>query len=188
MKNSYKKIKLNKFILSTLMAASIFVVATPKAFASDITPENVLLLVNKERIYNGLMPLKLDPDLNRAARNKSKDMLSRNYFDHYAYGMTPWDFISSAGYKYLYAGENLAMDFHTSEGMVNAWMNSPMHRKNILSEDYEDIGIGVIKGAYTENGVEKDTIVVDNMFGRKKPIIVEVFNKVIENIQNLFSW
>jgi len=190
MKKSYQpksNIK-TKITLSILALSFIFISSFDKAFASDITAENITYLLNKERVYHGLSPFNVDIDLNHAAKNKSKDMLNRNYFEHYAYGLTPWDFINNAGYKYLYAGENLAMDFQTSEGMVNAWMNSPLHRKNILSEDYEDIGIGIVKGVFVENGQEKETIVVSNMFGRKKPAIVEIFNKIINNIQILFSW
>jgi hypothetical protein len=190
MKNSHQ-IKSNiktKIALSLFALSFTLVSMAPRALASDITVENVTYLLNQERIFNGLSPFSIDEDLGHAAKNKSKDMLNRNYFEHYAYGLAPWDFINNAGYKYLYAGENLAMDFQTSEGMVNAWMNSPLHRKNILSEDYEDIGIGVVKGVYVENGQEKETIIVSNMFGRKKPIIVEIFNKIIDNIQILFNW
>lgn len=190
MKNSHQ-IKSNiktKITLSLFALSFVLISSAPKALASDVSVENITYLLNKERIYHGLSPFSLDTDLNHAAKNKSKDMLNRNYFDHYAYGLTPWDFINNAGYKYLYAGENLAMDFQTSEGMVNAWMNSPAHRKNILSEDFEDIGIGVVKGAYVENGQEKETILVSNMFGRKKPVIVEIFNRIIDNIGILFSW
>lgn len=189
MKKSYQKNKSEraKIILTILVAAFVFAGFPKNAFASDITAENLTYLVNKERIYYGLAPLKVDPDLSSAAKNKSKDMLNRNYFEHYAFGLTPWNFIKSSGYNYLYAGENLAMDFQTSEGMVSAWMNSPLHRKNILSEDYEDVGFGVVKGVYYENGSAKETTIVTNMLGRKKPFIVEVFNRILNNIQTLFS-
>lgn len=177
-----------KLMLSILALSFVLISSSQKAMASDITVENITYLLNKERIYNGLSPFSVDTDLGHAAKNKSKDMLNRNYFEHYAYGLTPWDFINNAGYKYLYAGENLAMDFQTSEGMVNSWMNSPLHRKNILSEDFEDIGIGIVKGVYIDGGQEKETVIVSNMFGRKKPVIVEFFNKVVGSIQVLFNW
>lgn len=177
-----------KLFRHSIAIAIAFAFSAQVAVASDITPENVTYLLNKERIDYGLAPLNVDFDLNIAARNKSKDMLNRNYFEHYAYHLTPWDFINNAGYKYMYAGENLAMDFQTSEGMVSAWMNSPLHRQNILSENYEDLGIGIIKGVYTENGQNKETVLVSNMFGRKKPPIVEFFNNVVNNIQLLFNW
>jgi len=156
-------------------------------FASDITAENISYLVNQKRIENGLQPLNVDSNLNAAATSKSSDMLSKNYFEHFAFGMTPWDFINKSGYKYLYAGENLAMDFDTAEGTVNGWMNSPKHRENILNPDYEDMGIGVSEGTYVENNVAHKTTLVTNMFGRKKPMIVEVFDSMINNIASFFS-
>ncbi len=194
MKNSYKNIyknkmknKITKKIILTFAALLLTFTTTSHIFASDITVENVTYLINKERSYYGLPPLKSDPDLNHAAKMKSRDMLNRNYFEHYALGLTPWDFINNAGYKYLYAGENLAMDFATSEGMFKAWMNSDLHRDNILNPNFEDMGIGVIKGAYTENGTQHETVIVTNMFGTKKPPIVDFFNKIINNISFLFG-
>lgn len=188
MKNSYQPKNKIKTLASSLIFASVFVLSTSHALASEITQENLTYLINKERTYYGLSPLKVDPDLSRAAKNKSKDMLNRDYFDHYALGLSPWDFIENAGYNYLYAGENLAMDFQTAEGMVQAWMSSPTHRKNLLNEDYEDTGLGIVKGIYSENGQARETTIVANMFGRKKPVIVEIFNNIVTNIQNLFSW
>ena len=49
-------------------------------------------------------------------------------------------------YDYSYAGENLAMDFHSAEKMEDAWMKSPTHRANILNEKYKDIGVAVKAG------------------------------------------
>lgn len=184
MKNKYKI--LNKTLI-TLAAGAFIMISAPKTFASDITPENVLFDINKERIYYGLQPLKFDPNLDLAAQEKSQDMLDRNYFEHYAFGLSPWDFIRNSGYNYLYAGENLAMNFSTSEGMVDAWMNSDSHRRNILDEDFEEAGIGVVKGTYASAGKPHETYMVSNMFGRKKPAIVEFFNNIIESVAGIFT-
>lgn len=156
------------------------------AFASTIDLENVENSINQERSARGLTKLKIDPNLNNAANAKSKDMINRNYFEHYAFGLTPWDFIKQSGYNYLYAGENLAMDFSTSEGMMSAWMNSSLHRENVLNPDYTDMGIGIVKGEYTENGVTHSTTMVTNMFGRKKPFIIKAFDYLTQNIFHLF--
>jgi len=185
MKKSYPKII--KTIALSLAGLVYFLSISNFAYASPITEENVLNLINNERTERGINPLRLDSDLDQAALNKSKDMLHRNYFEHFAFGLKPWDFISLAGYNYLYAGENLAMKFETSEGMVNAWMNSPKHRDNILSPEFEDIGIGIVKGEFVEaDGSRDQTTIVTNMFGRKKPIILQVFNRIIENIHIFF--
>ena len=184
MKINHKKFKI--IISAALVGISAFsFVGIAKA--SEITPENVLYLINRERVYYGVEPLQLDSDLNQAATLKSRDMIGRDYFEHYDFGLTPWDFIRNQDYSFLYAGENLAMDFQTAEGMVNSWLLSPTHRQNILSPDFNDTGIGVVKGAYTENGKVHETTMVTNMFGRKKPAIIEAINNIAKNISYLFG-
>lgn len=190
MKNSHKK--LNSYntkqkIALLVVACAVSLTSATTVLASEITPENISYLVNQKRIENGLQPLNVDSNLNTAATDKSADMLTKNYFEHFAFGMTPWDFINKSGYKYLYAGENLAMDFDTAEGTVNGWMNSPKHRENILNPDYEDMGIGISGGSYVENNKAHETVLVTNMFGRKKPMIVEVFDNMISNLAQIFS-
>lgn len=186
-----KQSKINHPLIKKATALSLGVLSSvafaSHTFASPITAQNVLDDINTQRTIQGLPKLVLDSDLNNAAALKSKDMLNRNYFEHYAFGLKPWDFIHNAGYNYLYAGENLAMDFTTSEGMVSAWMNSPAHRENILNPDFKDTGIGIIKGEYTENGVVHSTTMVTNMFGRKKPAIVKAFDYITHDLfGNLF--
>ncbi len=183
-KNKYAIIGIAIIVLFNFMLAG-------KVFASEITPDNVIKLVNEQREKNGLLPLKEDSKLDTAAANKSKDMIARDYFEHYAFGLSPWDFIASSGYNYLYAGENLAMDFDTAEGMVSSWMNSPAHRKNILNPDYSDAGIGIVRGTYTDATGVRETTMVANLFGREKPFILNVIDTVIEkiasfNVQNIF--
>lgn len=131
--------------------------------ATDITAEKLFQLTNNERIKHGLRPLSYNQRLARAAEEKAKDMFKKNYWAHYAPdGTTPWQFILSSGYKYQYAGENLAKDFMFSDGVVSAWMASPTHRENILRPNYQDIGFAVVNGVL--NG-EETTLVVQ-MFGQ----------------------
>lgn len=148
------------------------------ASASEITSENIINLINTKRQAYNLPVFKVDDQLNLAAIFKSKDMIRRDYFDHYGYGLSPWLFILNAGYRYSVAGENLAMDFATSEGVVNAWMNSPQHRDNILSEDFVDVGVGVVKGVYSEGGKEHETYMVTNMLGRRLNIFQRTLNQL----------
>jgi uncharacterized protein YkwD len=176
-----KKQTQNLIIFPIALVATTF--SFTVAFASPINEANLTNLINGERESRDLPLLNINNDLDNSATLKSKDMINRDYFDHYAFGLSPWDFIANGGYDYLYAGENLAMDFQTSEGMVKAWMNSPTHRDNILNPEYRDLGIGVVKGTYTENGTEKTTTIVTTMFGREKPPIV----KWIDSFKRLFS-
>lgn len=183
-----KNIKSNNIIKHKIASGSLAVLflilfASP-VFASEISSDNVINLLNRERSERGLPRLVLDSDLNNAAVVKSKDMINRDYFEHFAFGSTPWDFIKNSGYIYLYAGENLAMDFNTSEGMVRAWMNSSSHRENILNPDFRDVGIGIVKGEYTDNSKNYNTTMVTNMFGRKKPAILKAWDFVSKNLLN----
>lgn len=132
-------------------------------FATDIRVEELLNLTNQKRVEAGLAPLKLNQELSQAAAGKAADMFGNNYWAHNSpSGKTPWDFINGAGYAYSVAGENLAKNFSNSAGVVDAWMNSPSHKENILRPQYADIGFAVVNG--TLNG-EETTLVVQ-MFGK----------------------
>lgn len=130
--------------------------------STSISIQDLLTYTNLKRQANGLAPLKLNEKLNHAAEQKAKHMLAQNYWAHVAPdGTTPWVFIKDSGYEYLYAGENLARGFSTGSEVVDAWMNSPTHKENMLSPNYTDIGFAVLPGALTGN----DTVLVVQMFG-----------------------
>jgi uncharacterized YkwD family protein/spore coat assembly protein SafA len=109
--------------------------------------EQVAALVNQERSKHGLQPLKLNWELSRVARYKSQDMIDKNYFSHTSptYG-SPFTMIKNFGISYRAAGENIAAGQKTPQEVMNAWMNSEGHRKNILSSQYTEIGVGYAKG------------------------------------------
>lgn len=131
---------------------------------SSITPEQLLSLTNQQREQHGLKPLHLDSELSQAATQKAADMFAKDYWAHVAPdGVTPWVFIKGAGYDYLYAGENLARGFTTANDVVTAWMNSPSHRDNMLSPNYNDVGFAVATG----NLVGSDTTLVVQEFGSR---------------------
>jgi len=105
----------------------------------------VLTLVNSERSKAGLKPLKLNATLTKSAQAKSQDMHDKKYFDHNSptYG-TPFQMMNKFGYKYSYAGENIAMGQKTPKEVMSAWMNSAGHKANILNSNYTEIGIGYV--------------------------------------------
>ncbi len=112
--------------------------------------KEVIRLVNDIRADNGLNPLTTDAELCRVARVKSQDMKDNNYFSHESpkYG-SPFDMMHKFGISYRAAAENIAKGQKTPEAVVNAWMNSSGHRKNILSSSYTHIGVGhVASGNY----------------------------------------
>jgi hypothetical protein len=119
------------------------------AFSSAITPDNIIVLTNDSRQSFNLKALAESSILDKAAQAKADDMLAKGYFAHTTPdGKTPWDFITGAGYNYMMAGENLAVNFTEAENVETAWMNSPGHRANILNKNFEDIGIGISQGIY----------------------------------------
>lgn len=156
--------------IAVQLAFQIILITKPSVLglATDISVDKVLSLVNKERIQNGLNPVKFDPLLSQAASQKAADMFAKNYWSHYSpSGTTPWDFLNQVGYPYLYAGENLARDFATSDQVVTAWMNSSTHRANILNGKYQEIGLAVVNGKL---GSEETTLVVE-LFGTKQSTV-----------------
>ncbi|QOR68920.1 hypothetical protein IM538_12700 [Cytobacillus suaedae] len=105
--------------------------------------QKVIDLTNAERRKAGLPDLKADTSLSNVAREKSNDMQKNNYFSHTSptYG-SPFDMMRDFGVSYKTAGENIAQGQQTPEQVVQAWMNSEGHRKNILSKDFTHIGVG----------------------------------------------
>lgn len=106
----------------------------------------VVELTNNERVNQGLAPFQVDLELSRVAREKSRDMLGSNYFDHNSptYG-SPFDMMRAYGINYRTAGENIAKGQRTPSEVVNAWMNSPGHRANILNSNFTHIGVGYVE-------------------------------------------
>lgn len=112
--------------------------------------EQVLKLINIERKNAKLSLLVLDHELNKVAKLKSEDMGVNNYFDHTSpnYG-SPFDMMKKLGITYSAAAENIAKGYKTPEDVVNGWMNSPGHRKNILNPNYNKMGVGIYFGNST---------------------------------------
>ena len=121
---------------------------------------------NDRRIKNGLSDLRPSPILTAAAQMKSNDMATKSYFAHTSpEGLSPWYWFNEAGYKFNYAGENLAVNFRDSSAVTRAWMNSPSHRANIVNGNFSEIGIATSAGNYKGN---KTTYVAQH-FGAPQP-------------------
>ncbi|KAA0560676.1 hypothetical protein F0342_21855 [Bacillus sp. CH30_1T] len=118
------------------------------AQASDASGfmKQVVDLTNQERKKNGLGALKMDGELANVAEMKSEDMKENDYFSHTSptYG-SPFEMMENFGVDYSTAAENIAVGQKTPESVVNAWMNSPGHRKNILNKQVTHIGVGTAK-------------------------------------------
>lgn len=131
--------------------------------SSAIDENSIVKLTNRERAKAGLSPLNPNSQLNNAAKQKAYDMLSKNYWAHYAPdGTSPWYFFEKNGYKYNFAGENLARNFSTSSGVLAGWMASQGHKDNLLNPKYSDIGIAVVEGKMDG----KDTTLVVSLYAQ----------------------
>jgi len=120
-----------------------------------ITRQGIIQHTNKQREDYGLPSLEENEKLNQAAMEKARDMFENQYFAHQSPdGKGAEDLVGEAGYEYILVGENLAMGlFENNEDLVEGWMNSPDHRKSILTEGYQEIGIGVGKDDYEGNEI-----------------------------------
>lgn len=140
-------------------------------YASDITVSEVLNETNVERQKDGKASLQLNTQLSQAALTKAQDMLAQGYWAHNTpEGKEPWTFIDATGYRYQVAGENLARNFSHTDDMVTAWLNSPTHRANLLSDRYSETGIAVIQGEM--DGVP--TTLVVQMFGTPQKAVADI--------------
>lgn len=121
----------------------------------------VIDLTNKERAKNGLSKLKANTKLAEVAQAKSDDMLENGYFSHNSpnYG-SPFQMMQEFGVSYQSAAENIAAGQQSAEKVVQDWMNSPGHRRNIMNGELTHIGIGYSTGGsqgtyWTQMFIEK---------------------------------
>jgi hypothetical protein len=152
-------------LVKALVLSAYVLLPAASVYSSAVTAENIVRLTNAARSALGIGELHVDDRLSRAAAGKAEDMVINSYFAHTSPdGLTPWYWIRGQGYVYLHAGENLAVHIFSAEGVQEGWMASPAHRANIVSEKYQDIGVGVARGTYEGY----DTVFVVQMFGTLK--------------------
>lgn len=114
-------------------------------------------LTNAARVLRGLSVLTYDEAVSDTARKHSEDMAIHNYFSHENLnGKSPFNRLEEDGLVFSYAGENLAYGQTSSIFAHEGLMNSKGHRKNILSADYRNLGVGTAFNEqstpyYTEN-------------------------------------
>jgi hypothetical protein len=129
---------------------------------STVLPAVIVDLTNNERQAGSLGTLRRNSVLDEAARMKAEHMAKNEYFAHYSPdGVSPWFWFGRVDYNFVHAGENLAIHFTDSEDVVDAWMDSPTHRANVLNGNYTEIGVGTAEGTYEGY----DTVYVVQLFG-----------------------
>jgi uncharacterized YkwD family protein len=148
----YKQLMaLNPSVQPTNMHVGEIIRLKASAESPSTFQAQVVKLVNAERAKNGLAPLAHRADLSNVAQKKAMDMINSNYFSHTSpnYG-SPFDMMKTFGISYQSAGENIAKGQTTPEAVMRDWMNSSGHRANILSRDFNAIGVGFYHGAWVQ--------------------------------------
>lgn len=117
-------------------------------FISDYERE-VVRLVNIERNNRGLSSLTISDKLSKAADVRAVELVDK--FSHERpNGTKPWTAADEAGYKYSTIAENIAAGYSSPQEVVDGWMNSDGHRKNILNSRFTQIGVGCFEKADSE--------------------------------------
>lgn len=125
---------------------------------SDIKTSELLVDTNNKRAEDNMSYLQFNEKLSQAAFLKAQNMFEEQYWAHVSpSGIQPWKWLGDVGYNYSFAGENLAKNYPSAQATVDAWMQSPAHRENILNQNYTDVGFAVVDGKI--NG-ENTTLVV----------------------------
>ena len=147
--NQYRPFAVRRYSIGIMLALSLllqaaYLIGTEHnilGVQAEITAPSLLEATNDARVGNNVKPLNLNDDLSRAAQLKVDSMFEQQFWSHVAPdGTTPWYWFDEAGYAYVEAGENLAKNFNSSQGVVTAWLASPSHRDNMLKPSYEDVG------------------------------------------------
>ena len=123
--------------------------------SAALAREDIRSETNRHRADNTLPALKENAALNRAAENKLADMFAQQYFEHVnPDDIGPGEVAEAAGYAFLRVGENLALgNFASAAALVQAWMDSPGHRANILEKNFTEIGIAAGQGTFEGQSV-----------------------------------
>ncbi len=123
---------------------------------SNLSIAGIFDETNRQRKENGsLPPLSQNAKLNQIASIRVKDMFEKGYFEHKSpTGIGASDIAYDVGYEFILIGENIAIgNFESDKVLVQAWMDSPGHRANILNKHYTEIGIAAERGLYKDKKV-----------------------------------
>ncbi len=125
--------------------------------STSVAPNNtddadLLNLINSYRtsgctcgntFYPAVAPLSWNNLLANSAYGHSKDMDQNNYFSHTGRnGSNPGDRIKAAGYNWMTYGENIAFGYNSEQAVIQGWIESPGHCKNIMNPNFTEMGIG----------------------------------------------
>jgi len=135
----------------SIPAAFIKYKSEPVSISESVNRSKILQLVNEIRAkgckcgdtyYNPAPALAWNEQLEQAALNHVTDMYRKKYFAHIAPdGSNAGLRIERAGYKWMTYGENIATGYKNEQEVVEGWLSSPSHCKNIMNRNYKEMGI-----------------------------------------------
>ncbi len=130
-------------LVALLMLTPFFRAEEPAEVKLSAEEKKLLDLTNAERTKNKLPPFRPNAQLAAAARLHTTNMAKAGKLDHDLDGSTLTDRLKMAGYAFRKAAENIAFGPDVSpEVLFKGWMESPLHKANLLNGDYTEIGIG----------------------------------------------
>lgn len=169
--NNYRPHFFREISVAIIVVSSIFLLGFSAGssflihrtvLGASVAADVLVDLTNESRLALNVAPLTRNPMLDQVATLKADDMSAKGYFAHTSpEGITPWYWFQQVGYVFLYAGENLAINFTDSKEIEDAWLKSPSHRANLLNINFKEIGLATVSGVYN-NG---PTIYVVQEFG-----------------------
>lgn len=144
----------------------------PSHKEEPLSADAIIQLTNSVRLQHGLLPFNQNHLLNQIAEARVRDMFEKQYFDHVSpIGEGPSDTARRVGYDYKRLGENIATGpFTSSQKILDAWMQSPGHRNNIISVETDEIGVAWARG--TMNGSE--IVLAVQIFGKQASPVADV--------------
>ncbi|MEI7498149.1 MAG: CAP domain-containing protein [Candidatus Falkowbacteria bacterium] len=111
--------------------------------------QKIVALTNELRATKAVAKLNQNPKLDQAAYKKTQDMMINQYFAHVSPTNKSLDsWLSSVGYSFTVAGENLAMGYSAAEDTIKTWENSPTHYANLIDPDFSEIGVAMSDGVF----------------------------------------
>jgi len=102
--------------------------------------------------YGPSPPVSWSDNLAMAAYLHSEDMVLNNFFSHTgADGSTPGQRISRQGYPWRTYGENIAVGYPTVSSVIQGWLGSEGHCRNLMDPAFTEIGAGYAIGPFGGN-------------------------------------
>jgi uncharacterized protein YkwD len=138
---------MKQMMIALLLVPGLSAVAQDqKSGKFDLTKEEqqVVDLTNAARKKENLPPLTVSPLLTKVARDYSANMAKQQKLDHFLDGKKASDRVKAVGYAFKYVGENIATGDFPVPKMFQGWMDSQLHRDNILDKEYSEIGVGIV--------------------------------------------